>query len=109
VATNAVVHSRSGFPGGNFGVQIAIRADEWVRVAVEDAGGPWERHGIDDDAECGRGLQVVSALAAEMGIIGSGPGRTVWFRCPWDPREDCHFRPCPPHLSCAEGGMDADA
>jgi two-component sensor histidine kinase len=93
LATNAMAHSHSGLPGGHFGVQIAIRAEEWVRVAVEDAGGPWEQHSIDDDAECGRGLQVVSALSAEMGIIGDGSGRTVWFRCPWKPREDCDFRP----------------
>jgi serine/threonine-protein kinase RsbW len=85
LAANAVIHSRSGQPGGQFTVQIDVRDGQWVRVAVEDDGGPWQRRDIGDDAECGRGLQIVTALSAEMGITGDDARRTVWFRCPWTP------------------------
>jgi serine/threonine-protein kinase RsbW len=85
LAANAVVHSRSGLPGGHFGVQVDFRAGEWVRVAVDDDGGPWEEHNAGDEAEHGRGLQIVYALSVEMGISGDGSRRTVWFRCPWNP------------------------
>jgi serine/threonine-protein kinase RsbW len=84
LAANAVVHSRSRLPGGHFGVQVDIRAGEWVRVAVDDDGGPWGERDAGDDAERGRGLQIVYALSAEMGISGDGSRRTVWFRCPWN-------------------------
>jgi anti-sigma regulatory factor (Ser/Thr protein kinase) len=85
LAANAVVHSRSRLPGGHFGVQVDIRAGEWVRVAVDDDGGPWEKHGAGDEAEHGRGLQIVYALSVEVGVSGDASRRTVWFRCPWNP------------------------
>jgi anti-sigma regulatory factor (Ser/Thr protein kinase) len=85
LAANAVVHSRSGLPGGYFGVQVDIRAGEWVRVRVDDDGGPWQEHNSDDEAEHGRGLQIVRALSAAMGITGDGSRRTVWFCCSWAP------------------------
>lgn len=86
LATNAVLHSRSGRPGGHFTVEIAIRAGQSVYVAVKDAGGDWTSPGsaMDDyDAEGGRGLLVVAALSADMGITGGTSGRTAWFlsRC----------------------------
>jgi hypothetical protein len=56
-----------------------------VRVAVDDDGGPWEEHDVDDDAEHGRGLQIVLALSAGMGITEDGSRRMVWFRCRWNP------------------------
>ena len=40
LATNAVVHSRSGRPGGRFTVRAMVRAGS-VRVEVTDEGGPW--------------------------------------------------------------------
>jgi anti-sigma regulatory factor (Ser/Thr protein kinase) len=85
LAANAVVHSRSGLPGGHFGARVEIRAGEWVWVAVDDDGGPWEEHHADDHAEHGHGLQIVYALSAGMGITGDGLRRTVWFRCQWNP------------------------
>lgn len=81
LATNAVRHSRSGLPGGHFGVKIAFCAGMCVGVAVEDAGGSWH-YERDDETEGGRGLQIVSALSAEMGVRGGYSGRMVWFRCP---------------------------
>ncbi|MBO0802172.1 MAG: ATP-binding protein [Nocardiopsaceae bacterium] len=97
LATNAVLHSRSGHPGGYFTVEIAIcrqdlqsrqdghngRGGQWVHVAVEDAGGPWAERGTGDSCtECGRGLHIVSELSADMGITGGMSGRTAWFRSP---------------------------
>lgn len=90
LATNAVLHSRSGLPGGHFCVEIALCA-EWVRVSVEDAGGSWAEHSADDDdedAEFGRGLHIVSALSADMGITGDASGRKAWFRCQWIVAQD---------------------
>lgn len=89
LAANAVLHSRSGLPGGHFSVEIAVRAGQWVRVRVEDSGGPWAERGTGDgDAECGRGLHVVSALSAGMGITGDASGRMAWFFCRWGAGED---------------------
>jgi anti-sigma regulatory factor (Ser/Thr protein kinase) len=87
LAANAVLHTRSGLAGGHFGVGIGIRAGNSVQVAVEDSGGPWVPKDVGGVTEGGRGLQVVSALSAEMGIVGDGSGRTVWFRCAWNPAE----------------------
>jgi anti-sigma regulatory factor (Ser/Thr protein kinase) len=100
LSANAVVHSRSRLPGGHFGVQVDICAGEWVRVAVDDDGGPWEEHDAGDDAERGRGLQIVYALSVEMGISGDGSGsrRTVWFCCPWNPgAAECGNQAAHPH------------
>ena len=42
LATNAVLHSRSGRPGGRFTVRATMQAGS-VRVEVADEGGPWRR------------------------------------------------------------------
>jgi serine/threonine-protein kinase RsbW len=84
LAENAVLHSRSGLPGGHFSVEVAICAGHSVHVSVEDSGGPWAARGTGDiEAECGRGLRVVSALSADMGITGDACGRMAWFCCQW--------------------------
>jgi anti-sigma regulatory factor (Ser/Thr protein kinase) len=83
IASNAILHSRSGQPGGHFGVQLEARTGESVRVAVDDDGGPWAASRADDDIAHGHGLEIVRALSSEMGIDGDGPRRMVWFRCLW--------------------------
>ena len=89
LATNAVLHSRSGLPGGHFCVEVALCAGQWVRVTVEDSGGLWADNSADDEeAEFGRGLHIVSALSADMGVIGDASARRVWFRCPWSVGQD---------------------
>jgi hypothetical protein len=72
-------------------VQVAARPEEWVEVAVEDAGGQWAEHDPCGDDEYGRGLQIVSALSVAAGVVTCGQGRTVWFRCSWNPHEDGQF------------------
>ena len=81
LATNAVLHSRSGRPGGRFTVR-AMRQAGSVRVEVTDEGGPWG-HERDGDGQSGRGLLIVGELASRWGRDDGGAGRTVWFEIDW--------------------------
>jgi anti-sigma regulatory factor (Ser/Thr protein kinase) len=80
IFSNSVRHSGSGAAGET--VTVAVRArDGIVRVEVTDRAGPGtpELRPADRDAEGGRGLQLVAALAARWGSRRRG-GRTVtWF------------------------------
>jgi serine/threonine-protein kinase RsbW len=83
LATNAIVHSRSGRPGGYFTVR-ARRHGHRLRVEVRDQGGPWTWRGSGDDHH-GRGLLIVSQLASAWDRAGDpAAGWTVWFEM------DCH-------------------
>ena len=86
VATNALLHSRSGRPRGEFTVIVRRGAAAW-HVAVRDEGGPWKRgHGGDGTSH--RGLVIVAALTARWGIEGNGrAGRVVWFEIAEPPPE----------------------
>jgi anti-sigma regulatory factor (Ser/Thr protein kinase) len=81
LATNAVLHSRSGRPGGRFTVRATARAGS-VRVEVADEGGPWG-HERDGDGQSGRGLLIVGELATRWGREDGSAGRTVWFEIDW--------------------------
>ena len=81
LATNAVLHSRSGRPGGRFTVRATVRAGR-VRVEVTDEGGRWG-HERDGDGQSGRGLLIVGELASRWGRDDGGAGRTVWFEIGW--------------------------
>jgi serine/threonine-protein kinase RsbW len=77
VATNTVVHSKTGKPGGHFTVQVDLRHVDYVRVSVTDDGGPWGSTNVN-----GYGLQIVHSIAVGVGITGDEEsGHTVWFRC----------------------------
>ena len=41
LAANAALHSRSRLPGGTFTVRATVIPSYYVRVEVEDNGGPW--------------------------------------------------------------------
>ena len=77
-ATNAVVHSASRH-GGAFTVRAEVR-QEYLRIEVEDAGGPW-RDGPRDDGRP-HGFDVVAAIAGagNWGIDGDDRGRIAWAR-----------------------------
>ena len=77
-ATNAVVHSASRH-GGAFTVRAEVRR-EYLRIEVEDAGGPW-RDGPRDDGRP-HGFDVVAAIAGagNWGIDGDDRGRVAWAR-----------------------------
>jgi two-component sensor histidine kinase len=83
LAANAILHSRSGHPGGVFTVQATLYPGDYAWVEVIDQGGPWPA-GTHDD-EHGRGLAVVAAIAGEgnWGIEGDASSRVAWFRVDW--------------------------
>jgi serine/threonine-protein kinase RsbW len=86
LATNAIMHSDSGQPGGRFTVRLAIRQDI-VRVEVLDQGGAgpgrrdarrYEGGHPEDASQYGRGLRIVAAITDAWGITGDHEGRTTW-------------------------------
>ncbi|GAA3292877.1 hypothetical protein GCM10020295_13280 [Streptomyces cinereospinus] len=82
LCANAVRHGR--VPGRDFHVRPAAEADgERLRLEVSDTRA--ERRPVitiptAPDAESGRGLLLVAALADGWGVIDRrrGPGKTVW-------------------------------
>ncbi|MEV5828475.1 ATP-binding protein [Spirillospora sp. NPDC052242] len=78
LVVNAVRHTKSGQPGGEFAVEI-VRWDGSVAVAVTDQGGPSDPVAgcVRADAESGRGLWTVSATADRWGWFGNDRSRTV--------------------------------
>ena len=77
-ATNAVLYSASRH-GSVFTVRAEVRR-EYLRIEVEDAGGPW-RDGPRDDGRP-HGFDVVAAIAGagNWGIDGDDRGRVAWAR-----------------------------
>jgi serine/threonine-protein kinase RsbW len=85
LASNAVLHSSSREPGGQFTVRVSVSPGGRIRAEVADRGGPWTT-GPAPDEERGRGLLIVSALATRWGITGSDIGRSAWLELdPGDP------------------------
>lgn len=78
LVSNAVLHSHSGKPGGQFTVRIEMNED-LLRIEVLDGGGSWAGAGAPDELH-GRGLNIVSQLAQAWGRDGdSETGWTVWY------------------------------
>jgi len=80
---NAVVHSRSGEPGGTLflAIETAVGRGD-VRIQVRDAGSHDAPaiHAHGPDSEHGRGLAIIAALAAEWGTQSTRTGRATWAR-----------------------------
>ncbi|MGP2440189.1 ATP-binding protein [Streptomyces sp. JW3] len=82
LSANAVQHGR--VPGRDFHVRLAAEADGTrLRLEVSDTLGehrPAVATAADPDAESGRGLLLVAALADDWGVTDrrGGPGKTVW-------------------------------
>ena len=84
LAGNAVLHTRSGSPGGFFVVAVESCSDG-LRISVTDQGGqdvPQVLH--EEREESGRGLSIVEALARRWDAYGDRESRTVWCElgCP---------------------------
>jgi anti-sigma regulatory factor (Ser/Thr protein kinase) len=82
LATNAILHSRSG-AGGEFKVTV-LAAPDMVRVCVEDGGSDEPPCACRTSAQStgGRGLPLLEAISHRWGFI-RGEGRTaVWFELP---------------------------
>ncbi|WP_155347491.1 ATP-binding protein [Acrocarpospora pleiomorpha] len=79
IATNAVVHSRSG-DGGEFTVTVTFPRGR-VRVCVQDEGSaspPCAGHSIPNGSS-GRGLPLLDALSARWGMVREAGRNKVWF------------------------------
>ncbi|MFC7386329.1 ATP-binding protein [Sphaerisporangium rhizosphaerae] len=79
LVTNSLRHSRSGEVGGT--VTLTIRwSDTAIRIEVTDEGSSTNAPRVRDEpeAEGGRGLQIISALAKEWGTSHHGPNVTLW-------------------------------
>jgi len=78
LVANAIVHSRSREPGGQFSVRVRLHGSD-LRVEVSDQGGPWAQPAHADE-HSGRGLLIVGKLARDWGRAGDEQaGWTVWF------------------------------
>jgi serine/threonine-protein kinase RsbW len=81
LAANAALHSDSCMPGGTFTVRAAVHSGCHVRVEVEDNGGPWVA--LPSHPGGRHGLDIVRALASELGINGNHAARIIWARFDW--------------------------
>ena len=80
LATNAVLHSASGQPGGSATVLIT-EIGGGVRVEVADGGSEKSAPVVRGDiyASEGHGLFLVQSLADQWGYVRDEAGTTVWF------------------------------
>jgi two-component sensor histidine kinase len=85
VVTNAVVHSRSGRPGGYVTVTADVLPGVLVALAVADAGGTWTGREADTYPH---GLEIARELALFTRIDGDELGRTVWVVLAWERHDD---------------------
>ena len=81
LATNAVLHTRSGGDGGTMTV-VVIDLPDGLLVEVTDGGSPDQGPEVSRDryAACGHELFLVEQLAARWGYRQDGAGTTVWFQ-----------------------------
>jgi len=90
LAGNAIVHTASGAPDGQFVVHLAAFADRW-KVRVDDEGSPSEPRVVVDaieedpegDSESGRGLAMVASISRTWGVLGDRCARAVWAEIPY--------------------------
>ncbi|MDX3055741.1 ATP-binding protein [Streptomyces sp. NE06-03E] len=80
LAANAAVHGRVS--GRDFRLGLTVHRDTLLRIEVTDTRGerlPLALGAAADDAESGRGLLIVGALADRWGVdVGPAPRKTVW-------------------------------
>ncbi|MER5221344.1 ATP-binding protein [Streptomyces flaveus] len=102
LASNAVFHGR--VPGRDFELRLTYdRTADVVRVEVSDTHPrrperPTATARNPVDADGGRGLLLVEAVAASWGVEErTGPGKTVWAECALSPHHpiDVPREPCP--------------
>ncbi len=81
LAANASLHSNSRLSGGTFTVRATVIPSYYVRIEVEDNGGPWT--GDMSDPTGHHGWDIIRALANGWGVDGDPNTRTVWARFDW--------------------------
>ncbi len=83
-AANAVNHSNSRLPGGTFIVRAVVSRGDFIRIEVQDNGGPWTPATVDTTGH--HGLDIIRALATNWGIDGNTTTRTAWATFNWTSR-----------------------
>lgn len=96
LASNALRHTRSGRPLGRYTLRCE-RYREGLRLTCRDDGNDTTAFeagrrdhlrpaplGLDCDADSGRGLALVEAVASDWGDNGFAASRQVWFFLPYD-------------------------
>ena len=82
LATNAILYTRSGLPGGTFAVTLQARPGE-VLVLVRDSGARTSAAPASAADEHGRGLRIVEALSGgRWGVEKTRRGRVTWCAIP---------------------------
>ncbi|WP_404192575.1 ATP-binding protein [Streptomyces tauricus] len=79
LSTNAILHTASGRQSGSFHLALAI-SPQMVALSVTDGGGTGRAPKVehqDQEAEHGRGLSMVSAIAHRVVVHDSDDGHTV--------------------------------
>ncbi|MBQ0847216.1 ATP-binding protein [Streptomyces sp. NBC_00414] len=79
LSANAILHTASGRQSGSFHLALAI-SPQMVALSVTDAGGTGRAPKVehqDQEAEHGRGLSMVSAIAHRVVVHDSDGGHTV--------------------------------
>jgi serine/threonine-protein kinase RsbW len=84
LATNAVTHTRSGQPGGQFTVEVTWTPGK-ARVVVGDQGsdGVPATIAVPRDQENGRGLMLIDMMSAAWGMAGDANARWLWADVNW--------------------------
>ncbi|MEU3511076.1 ATP-binding protein [Streptomyces longwoodensis] len=94
LSANAILHTASGREAGSFHLAVAV-TPQVVAVSVTDDGGTRTTPKIehqDQEAEHGRGLGMVSALAHRVVVHDSDHGHTVTAELFTGPQQGGH--PC---------------
>ena len=79
LSANAILHTASGRPAGSFHLALAVSA-QVIALSVTDDGGagrPPKVERQDEEAEHGRGLGMVSAIAHRVVVHDGDEGHTV--------------------------------
>jgi anti-sigma regulatory factor (Ser/Thr protein kinase) len=85
LVTNAILHTRSGAPGGSVTI-VVVDVPDGVLVEVIDDGAPGTPVVKGDLlATDGHGLFLVQQLTAQWGYLRDAAGTTVWFHLAPDP------------------------
>ncbi|MGW3290458.1 ATP-binding protein [Streptomyces sp. NPDC001002] len=96
LSANAILHTASGREAGSFHLAVAV-SGQVVALSVTDGGGvgtaPKVEH-LDQDAEHGRGLGMVSAIAHRVVVHDSDGGHTVTAELFASPRSGSGGHPC---------------
>jgi anti-sigma regulatory factor (Ser/Thr protein kinase) len=98
LAANAATHGR--VPGRDFRLSLCVIGGDVLRIEVTDTRGERlpEVQPPSADAESGRGLLLVDALADRWGVVEEYfPRKTVWA-------ELCCSQPEPAHSGCGVAG-----